>query len=62
MYFHPFLYVMLHEFVDKLRVKVKYVKLPYYVLAFSRACKMYFGCVFWFRTMYFGDIFFSKEL
>lgn len=53
---------MMRDFVDTMRVKVKCVELPYYVLVFSRGWKMYFGGVFCFSKMYFSDMFFSKEL
>lgn len=40
------LYAMLHDFVNKVRLKLSYVKLQYHVFVFSRGWKMCFSGVF----------------
>lgn len=37
------MYVVLHDFVNKVRLKLSYVKLQYHVFVFSRGWKMCFS-------------------
>lgn len=53
------MYVMLHKFVNKVRLKLSYVKLQYHVFVFSRGWKMCFSggfsflcCLFFFVCLW----------